>query len=309
MQPPLAGSQVNPGPHAELFGVWLQLPFTQLSVVQAIKSLQSASAQHALQPVPEQHLPPLAHVLNVQLPFTHFPVPALHGSSLVHCESFTHCAVCKHPFVTSHVNPVLHVVKSSVCEQVPVVHESFVQSTLSSQSDAEQHVPQEADVLSAFGQQVGAALPAAHSAECSHLPALHLSTVHGLPSLHCESSQHSAQPTPAQHSMPEPQSFGAYSHSMFVQAGTTHGSLLLQSPSTAHASFFLHPFATVQYSSAAQLLLSGACVHAPAKQSSSVQLTPSSQSCFAQHSPHCPSQHFSVASHFGARLHRPSALH
>ena len=110
MHPPRAGSQVKPVLQLVLSGVLLHLPLTHLSVVQAMRSSQSASAQQALQPEPsEQHLPPLAQVLNEQLPFTHLPVPALHGSSLVHCESLTHCAVWTQPVVTSQVKPDLQV--------------------------------------------------------------------------------------------------------------------------------------------------------------------------------------------------------
>ena len=141
---------------------------------------------------------------------------------------------------------------------MPEVQESLVHPTLSSQSLAEQHAPHEADVLSAFGQQVAAELSVAQSAEWAHFPALQLSVVHGSLSLHCESSQHSAQPLPAQQSMPEPQSFAVCSQSSLAHVSTTHGSPLSQSASAEHASFFLHPFATVQYSSAAQFWLSGA---------------------------------------------------
>ena len=74
MQPPLLGSHVSPVPQAVLFGVFEHLPAEQVSVVQAIKSSQSESLQQVvLQPTPAQHLPPLAHTANEQLPFTHLP--------------------------------------------------------------------------------------------------------------------------------------------------------------------------------------------------------------------------------------------
>jgi hypothetical protein len=82
-----------------------------------------------------------------------------------------------------------------------------------------------------------------------------------------------------------------------------------QSAATLQASFLRQPLAAVQYSSAAQLALFGACAQAPLRQSSSVQLTPSSQSVLVQHSPQEPLQHFSVASHFGPFLQSPSAPH
>jgi hypothetical protein len=89
-----------------------------------------------------------------------------------------------------------------VFEQVPLVHESLVQSIWSLQSFALQHAPH----APVAGQQL---VPAMLPAQCGafwHLPATHLSSVQRSLSLHCESSQHSAQPTPGQHSEPAPQS-------------------------------------------------------------------------------------------------------
>ena len=53
---------------------------------------------------------------------------------------------------------MLQVELSAVLVHVPVVHASLVQSTLSLQSAAEQHVPHEADVPSALGQQLAPAV-------------------------------------------------------------------------------------------------------------------------------------------------------
>lgn len=98
MQPPFAGSQLKPLPHAALFGECEHLPPEQVSLVQAIKSSQSASAQQALQPLPcAQHLPPFAQVAPyLQLPPTQLPAPE-HGSVAGQSSSFKHCAVCTQP--------------------------------------------------------------------------------------------------------------------------------------------------------------------------------------------------------------------
>lgn len=136
--------------------------------------------------------------------------------------------------------------------------------------------------------------------------------MHGFASLHCESSQHSAQPTPAQHSEPVPQSVAVCSHRLLVQASVVHGSLSSQSVlavAAAQTSLFRQPEPTAQYWAVPHVASLGAWVHAPAKQSSSVHFTPSSQSVLSQHSPQVPAQHFSVASHLGALLHVPSAPH
>jgi hypothetical protein len=77
----------------------------------------------------------------------------------------------------------------------------------------------------------------------------------------------------------------------------------------AQTSLLRQPEPTAQYWAVPQVASSGACVHAPAKQSSSVHFTPSSQSVLSQHSPQVPAQHFSVASHLGALLQVPSAPH
>ncbi len=110
MQPPLDGSHVKPVPQLPSFGVLLHLPFTQLSVVHAIKSSQSASAQQVLQPEPSaQHLPPFAQVAPyLQFPATQVPAP-VHGSCAGQSLSFKHCAVCTQSFVRSQVKPFGHV--------------------------------------------------------------------------------------------------------------------------------------------------------------------------------------------------------
>ena len=169
MQPPLAGSQVKPLPQASLFGVWVQVPsLAHVSVVQAMKSSQPASPQQALQPTPGQQVPPFAQLSYLQLPLTHEPVA--HGSPFLQSPSFRHCAVCTHlPFVGLQANPAGQVVPSSMLLQLPETHESFVQSTMSSQPAAEQHLPQVACVLSAFGQHVGpAGVVASHSGSLWH---------------------------------------------------------------------------------------------------------------------------------------------
>jgi hypothetical protein len=73
----------------------------------------------------------------------------------------------------------------------------------SAQSLAAQHEPQVAVVLSAEAQQLA---PLPHSGAFTHLPAEQVSFVHGSVSLHWESSQHSAQPLPGQHTPFVPQS-------------------------------------------------------------------------------------------------------
>jgi hypothetical protein len=156
MQPPFAGSQVNPAPHSVLSGVCVHLPSAlQLSTVHAIKSSHAASPQQLRQPTPGQHVPPPTQVSNVQLPLTHEPV--LHGSLLVQSPLLVHCAVCTQPLPVSHTKPVLHTLESSVCVQVPDAHASFVQSMPSSQSAAEQQLPQ-VDVPSPLAQHLAPAV-------------------------------------------------------------------------------------------------------------------------------------------------------
>jgi len=195
--------------------------------------------------------------------------------------------------------------------QVPCVHESFVHFTPSSQSAAEQQVvPQVADKPAARGQHFW---PSAQNGACWHWLPEQESFVHGSLSLHCESSQHSAQPTPAQHRafLGSAQAEAVWSQS---EVSARHVSSVHESPSSqsaAAAQFSLRRQSALaeQYSSALQLALFGACVQPPAKHSSSVHFTPSSQSAPSQHWPHDPSQHFSVAPHLGARAHAPSAPH
>jgi hypothetical protein len=156
MQPPLAGSQVSPTPHTELSGVCVHLPSAlQLSIVHAIKSSQAASPQQLRQPTPGQQVPPLTQVSKVQLPPTHEPV--LHGSVLVQSPLLEHCAVCTQPLLASHTKPVLHTLESSVWVQVPEAQASLVQSMPSSQSAAEQQLPQ-VDVPSPLAQHLAPAV-------------------------------------------------------------------------------------------------------------------------------------------------------
>jgi hypothetical protein len=125
-----------------------------------------------------------------------------------------------------------------------------VQVTPSSQSVAEQQVPQVADVLSARAQQFCRSL---QNAACSHLLAEHESVVHGSPSSHCESSQHWAQPTLGQHTLLPGHWIAACSHSVVAQASTVHGSLSSQSALTRQASLWRQSALAEQYSMAAQL--------------------------------------------------------
>jgi hypothetical protein len=154
-------------PHAVLSGVCEHLPSTlQESLVQAIKSSQPASPQQTRQPTPGQHVPPPAQVLYVQLPLRHEPV--WQGSVLVQSPSPRHCAVRTQPLVVSQANPFAHVVGSPVWVQLPDAQASFVQSTWSSQSLAEQQLPHEADVPSALGQHEAPAVDASQSGAFEH---------------------------------------------------------------------------------------------------------------------------------------------
>lgn len=188
-----------------------------------------------------------------------------------------------------------------------------MQSILSSQLAAVQHVPQVADVPSALGQHDAPAVGPWQSGSFAHWPARHLSVVQGSLSLHCESSQHSAQPTFGQQMGPSaPQAVGGCSHKLLTHESVVHGSLSSQSVLavlSVQACLCRQPVVTEQYSSLPQFLSLGAWVHTPAKQSSSVQPRWSLQSPLLQHSPQVPPQHFWVASHFGARLQVPSAPH
>jgi hypothetical protein len=150
MQPPFAGSQLSPAPQAELLGLWLHVPFEQISVVQAIRSSQSLSPQQALQPTPAQHL-----LAPEQLLYEHLParqLPLWQGSALKQSPSFRHCAVRTQPFAGKQEKPVAQAPELAVWAQLPWVHESLLQSTPSSQSAAEQHAPQVAVFLSALAQ-------------------------------------------------------------------------------------------------------------------------------------------------------------
>jgi hypothetical protein len=127
MQPPLLGSQVRPVPHAALFGVCVQVPFEQASVVHAIKSSQSVSAQQAAQPTPAQHLPLAQPLGDEHLPLTQLTVE--HGSLLGQSLSLAHCAVCTHVCVVElQVVPAAQTVVSGSCAHTPAAHESFVHS-------------------------------------------------------------------------------------------------------------------------------------------------------------------------------------
>jgi len=172
-QPLLSSEQVGAlGGQALLSGVLLQVPPLQLSLVQAMPSLQSVSLQQALQPS-AQHLVPGPHSFGEHLPSTHaavWQVPTWQS------EACIHWAVARQPFAGSHENPGEHAEASAACPQVPCVQESLVHFTPSSQSAAEQQVPQLAAALSAVGQQLR---PAPHKPECWHLLAEHESLVHG----------------------------------------------------------------------------------------------------------------------------------
>jgi hypothetical protein len=130
----------------------------------------------------------------------------------------------------------------------------LVQVTWSSQSAAEQQVPHVADALSARAQQF---CPSLQNGECSHRLAEQASVVHGSPSSHWESSQHSAQPTPGQHSFAPAHLVAACSHSDAAQTSVVQGSPSLQSALTTQASLWRQSAVAEQYSIAAQLVLFG----------------------------------------------------
>jgi hypothetical protein len=117
MQPPFFGSQTGVAlEHALSSGLLLHVPLLHTSLVHAIPSLQSLSAQQALQPLPsKQHLPPPMQEGNEHFPDTQAPVwQALWG---VQSASLTHSAVFTHAFaVASQVDPSA---QDSVCAQVP----------------------------------------------------------------------------------------------------------------------------------------------------------------------------------------------
>jgi hypothetical protein len=135
-------------------------------------------------------------------------------------------------------------------------------------------VPQVADAPSALGQHF---CPSAQNGAWAHLLPEQESLVQGLLSLHCESSQHSAQPTPAQH-----KDFLGLAHSVAVwsqsevvaaQVSSVQASPSSQLASLAHVSLCRQSALAEQYSSALQLPLLGECVQPPAKHSSSVHFT------------------------------------
>jgi hypothetical protein len=243
----------------------------QVSIVQLMPSLQSVSAQQPLQPL-AQHFWFAAQVVKLHLPPTHEPVWHALPTQSVLCR---HCAVTWQPLIGSHTELLPHCEESAVCPQVPCVHESLVQLTESSQSAALQQEPQVAEVLSGAAQQSSLS---AHRAGCWHLPAVHTSLVQGSLSLQLASSQHSAQPVPGQHTPLFGHTVGAWSHNDIAHMSSVHGSLSSQPVASAQASFLRQSLATEQYSPALQLSLFGECVQAPAKQTSSVHWTASSQS-------------------------------
>ena len=141
---------------------------------------------------------------------------------------------------------------------VPCVQESLVHFTPSSQSLAVQHVPQVADAPSALAQHC---CPSAQNGVCSQALPVHESLVHGSLSSHCEVSQHSAQPTPAQHNV-----FLGSSHLRAVwsqssvsvtQLSSVQASPSSQPSSSAHTSLRRQSAEEEQYSSSAQLPLFG----------------------------------------------------
>jgi hypothetical protein len=165
------------------------------------------------------------------------------------------------------------------------VHESLVHFTPSSQSAAEQQVvPQVAVRPPALAQHF---CPSAQNGACWHWLFEHASFVHGSLSLHCESSQHSAQPTPAQHRafLGSAHALAVWSQSKdtAVHVSSVQASPSSQSVSSAQVSLRRQSALAEQYSSELQLALFGECVQPPAKQSSSVHFTPSSQSAPSQH--------------------------
>jgi len=241
--------------------------------VHEMPSLQSVSPQQALQPF-AQHFMPSAQPVRAHLPDVQAAVWQTLGLQSAGLE---HWAVTWQPFTGSHVEFEPHEVESAAWPQLPWVQESLVQFTPSSQSPAEQHEPQVAEVLSAEAQQV---LPLAHSGALLHLPAVQVSFVHGSLSLHWESSQHSAQPVPGQQTPLAPQSVATWSHSEVVvlQVSVVQGSASSHAVASAQASFGRQPLVAEQYSPALHLALLEECEQPPAKQTSSVQPKPSWQS-------------------------------
>jgi hypothetical protein len=144
---------------------------------------------------------------------------------------------------------------SSAELQVPWVQESLVQPTPSSQSAAEQHLPQVAEAASLDAQH---ACPSAHSGLCAHLLAEHESVVHGSLSSQFESEQHSAQPTPGQHSELPPHSVGVWSHSEARHESSVQASLSSQPSLSTHDSLRRQSAVAEQYSVAAHNELFGA---------------------------------------------------
>jgi hypothetical protein len=163
MQPPLLGSQVGAAAvHWVLSALCTHVPLLHVSAVQAMLSLQSASAQQALQVLSAQHLVPLVQLLEyVHLPDTHAGV--WHAPAATQSELFAQLFVTWQPFTGSQACPALHCVESALWPQIPCAHESLVQATESSQSPAEQHAPQVAEVLSTAAQHCW---PSAHKLEC-----------------------------------------------------------------------------------------------------------------------------------------------
>jgi hypothetical protein len=74
------------------------------------------------------------------------------------------------------------------------------------------------------------------------------------------------------------QTVGEWSHKPVVHASSVQTSMSSQPVASAQASFVRQSLTAEQYSSALQLALFTACVQAPAKQTSSVHFTASSQS-------------------------------
>jgi hypothetical protein len=116
MQPSFASQMGDALVQAPSSALFAQIPPLHVSLVQAIPSSQSVSAQQALQPLPlPQHFPPLTQDGNEHLPAVQRGVwQALWAMQSL---SLAHSAVLTQAFaVTSHVDPAG---QASVCAHVP----------------------------------------------------------------------------------------------------------------------------------------------------------------------------------------------
>ena len=194
-QPPPAIEQ-RPMGQFESCSEKTHVPPWQLSSVQSIPSLQSPLPQHSAQPL-EQHCSFPLQNAKLHVPVDESQLQVLQGSPSSQSLGPVHCAALTHPCTGSHTCPGAQRPSSGGFEQVPLLHESIVQSTPSLQSSAAQHWPH-----CPLGQHV----ESGHRAGFEQLPAgPQTSMVHGSPSLQFDFEQHSRHPTPGQQSVPPSQ--------------------------------------------------------------------------------------------------------